>query len=116
MTVSRVLASPPLAYLGRISYGLYLWHLFVPILFYDAARRLGFELSWSLPTLAMAWTATTVALSAFCWHLFEAPINALKRHVPYVVAGSPGARIANLEPVVNLEPETLEPGTLEPGT
>jgi peptidoglycan/LPS O-acetylase OafA/YrhL len=29
---------------------------------------------------AVVWTAATVAVAAASWHLFEAPINSLKKH------------------------------------
>jgi peptidoglycan/LPS O-acetylase OafA/YrhL len=81
---ARLLGARPLVYLGRISYGLYLWHLFVPPLLYRALAAAGVAQPPNGPALWIAWTALTVAVSALSWHLFERPINDLKRYLPYV--------------------------------
>ena len=83
----RMLGARPLRYVGRVSYGIYLWHLFVPALFFDIVHRLsGSDLAWNRAALAGAWTVVTLAISALSWHLFETPINRLKRYIPYVAA------------------------------
>lgn len=80
--IGRLLWNPVLRYLGRISYGIYLWHNFA-----DYPARLTFnsapwlaELPHSLPVAKAAWT---LGLAAASWHLLERPINSLKRHFPY---------------------------------
>src|SRR3569832_689695 len=62
----RVLIAVPL-YLGKISYGIYLWHL--PVLFYlgDHTRL------EPAGALAVA-IAATVGLAALTWHFVEAPM------------------------------------------
>ena len=70
----------PLRYLGRISYGLYLIHLFMwPLVDWLSARS---SLVRDLPPFA-ARLGLTVLLAAAMWHLVEAPILALKRKFPY---------------------------------
>jgi peptidoglycan/LPS O-acetylase OafA/YrhL len=67
------LASAPLAYLGRISYGLYAFHL--PVLrggWVDAIPY-GFLVPKPYGELAL-----TIALAALSWRCFEGPINRLK--------------------------------------
>ena len=67
--LSRVLRWGPVTYLGRISYGVFLWHM--PLMF--AIRRMlglsiftgGFWITVVLTTLA------AVAVSALSWHLVE---------------------------------------------
>ncbi|MEO8302680.1 MAG: acyltransferase [Betaproteobacteria bacterium] len=70
----------PFRYLGRISYGLYLVHLFMWPLFDWLSAR------WStlreLPPFA-ARLGLTILLAAAMWHLVEAPILKLKARFPY---------------------------------
>ena len=99
----RLLGARPLAYLGRISYGIYLWHLFVPPLLYKAVAAAGAPQPRNGPALRAAWTILTVAVSALSWRFFERPINALKRHIPYVPerrAAAPESGGAPIAPAV----------------
>ena len=68
----------PMAYLGRISYGLYAFHL--PMLrgWYDAI-----PFSFLVPR---AWGALglTIGLAALSWRYFEGPINRLKDRATWV--------------------------------
>jgi peptidoglycan/LPS O-acetylase OafA/YrhL len=99
----RVLASPPLIFLGKYSYGLYVVHH--PIIFVvadsgltvDAFPQIGGS---SIPGV-LAFGAVTVSLSIgtalISWHLWEAPFLRLKKYLPYrnrraVVSGR--ARVA----------------------
>jgi len=61
----RLIALPPLAYVGQISYGLYLLH--VPLLFIAHKSLHG------LAAVAVAGAATFV-LAMLSWHLFEQPL------------------------------------------
>ena len=78
-----LLASPPLTYLGRISYGIYiLHHLMTP-----AVGALG---QWAnIPwlhhglTMYLAKAAITFTAASLSWRFFEAPLNNLKRQFPY---------------------------------
>jgi len=66
--VKRVLASGPFTYLGRISYGVYLWHWPV-IVIADHGRSLS-----PIQLFAIACPAATV-LAALSFHLMEHPIR-----------------------------------------
>jgi peptidoglycan/LPS O-acetylase OafA/YrhL len=82
----RILTLKPLAYIGRVSYGLYLYH--VPVLTIGTAwlAQSGIESGlWARVLLA----AASFAIAAASWHLFEAPINGLKRYFQYGRADRP---------------------------
>ena len=80
---------PPLVYLGKISYGIYLLHhVLVP----TALRELGFEgprRGWST-TFVVTWA--TISLAMLSWRFFEAPLLSLKRYVPYIQPNQPSAK------------------------
>lgn len=84
--IGRVLLWGPLVYLGTISYGLYVIHNFVPFMWRDLGGQAGvpdalmWDQKWRLPFILVI----TIGLSALSWHAFEKPINALKKHFPYL--------------------------------
>jgi len=65
----RLLAAAPLAWLGRISYGIYLWH--VPVLLFLRAHDL---LPLSPAGALAAVMLPTVLVAAASWHLVEQPL------------------------------------------
>jgi peptidoglycan/LPS O-acetylase OafA/YrhL len=67
--IARVLAVPPLVWLGTISYGVYLWHW--PIFLALNGERTG----WSGLPLFAARCGATVAVAAASWWLIERPIR-----------------------------------------
>jgi hypothetical protein len=67
--ISRLLATPPLHFLGTISYGVYLWHW--PIIVYLTAARTGL----SQPGLDLARIGLTLVLSIASYTLVEMPIR-----------------------------------------
>jgi peptidoglycan/LPS O-acetylase OafA/YrhL len=73
----------PIVYLGRISYGIYIFHNLVPVAFGAAASRLGIDYEDAGILNFVASSLATFALAALSWHLFERPLNRLKRHFPY---------------------------------
>ncbi|RWF23382.1 MAG: acyltransferase, partial [Mesorhizobium sp.] len=78
----------PLLFVGRISYGIYLYH---PILLAYAVKAqpwIPLNVSEQGPgRLLVAGTATLVAAS-LSWFLAERPLNSLKRYFPYVARPS----------------------------
>ena len=76
----RLLTLAPLVYLGKISYGLYVFHNFcygVDVWLVEALPWLGVVPG---PILVFA---VVVGMAILSWHLFEGPINRLKDFVPY---------------------------------
>jgi peptidoglycan/LPS O-acetylase OafA/YrhL len=74
---SCLLAHPILIYLGRISYGLYVFHF--PVIY---GVREGFGLRWPLRLLLTL--GLTVALAAYSYRFLEQPFLRLKQRFTYV--------------------------------
>jgi peptidoglycan/LPS O-acetylase OafA/YrhL len=98
----RILEARPIVYLGRISYGIYAYHMLLPWVLARVFARAGLTFPAPGAKRFVIASAATVAIAAASWHLFEAPINALKRHVRYepaVPSGEPHPT-ARTRPVV----------------
>lgn len=79
----RLLEWRPIVYLGKISYGIYIYHFLVPLAFAALATHFGFGYEDSGFVNFVAASLVTFGVSALSWHLFERPINGLKRHFRY---------------------------------
>jgi peptidoglycan/LPS O-acetylase OafA/YrhL len=74
----RLLSHPSLAWVGTISYGIYLWHL--PVLELIAPHLLPAAGSASVASVALTWLAVVVAavaVGAASWYLIERPVQRL---------------------------------------
>jgi peptidoglycan/LPS O-acetylase OafA/YrhL len=84
--VGRMLQWRWLAYIGLVSYGIYLFHLFVVPVGEIAEDRLGVDLP--IPELGLmrfvVVAVVSIAVAAASWTLFERPINDQKRRFPYI--------------------------------
>jgi peptidoglycan/LPS O-acetylase OafA/YrhL len=82
---AKLVQFPPLLYLGKISYGIYIWHFFIPSGVAALCYHYDFLL-WEkigvFPYLILNLTLL-IAVCSISWHFFEKPINDLKRFVPY---------------------------------
>ena len=82
----QLLLIPPILYIGRISYGIYVLHQFVPA----GLKQLADFCLVPYPTapwlLTIIYTTITIALASLSWRFFEKPLNDLKRNFPYVKA------------------------------
>jgi peptidoglycan/LPS O-acetylase OafA/YrhL len=76
---ARVLSRPPLRFLGRISFSLYLLH--VPILNLLAPRIVSPQIPWSGFALLIALVAVVVPASIACHRWIELPSIALGNRV-----------------------------------
>ena len=73
----------PIAYLGKIRCGIYLFHFFVPLALGASAARIGIEYADGGTMTFVVSSLATSALAAVSWELVEGRVNGLKRHFPY---------------------------------
>jgi peptidoglycan/LPS O-acetylase OafA/YrhL len=66
----RALTARPLAWVGRVSYGLYLWH--VPLILFLRAHG---ALPLSVPGALVVALPITLGVAALSWYLVEAPLQ-----------------------------------------
>ncbi|RAZ84711.1 acyltransferase [Mesorhizobium hawassense] len=82
--LGRLAELPPLLFLGRISYGVYLYH---PILLAYAVKAqpwIPLNVSEEGPGRFLIASAATVVAASLSWVFFEKPLNGFKRYFPYV--------------------------------
>jgi peptidoglycan/LPS O-acetylase OafA/YrhL len=74
-----VLEAAPIRYLGRISYGLYVYHLLVPGVFGPLLGTLGLRLAPKGVVEFLLYSLITIGVASLSWAWIEHPINRLKR-------------------------------------
>jgi peptidoglycan/LPS O-acetylase OafA/YrhL len=79
----RVLEFAPFKYLGKISYGIYVYHYFIPFLIAPFFSTLGFQYDNPGPINFLLSSLVAIGFAALSWHVFEYPINNLKRYFQY---------------------------------
>ena len=79
----RILEAKPLLYLGKISYGLYLYHNFMPMVIPGVLRRLRLPYSQSAIPQFLTLVVATIVVATGSWFFFERPINNLKHRFDY---------------------------------
>lgn len=82
-SIGSFLELKPLVYVGKISYGIYIYHNLVPILIAFLARRIGLEYQVIGFSYFVVSSLFVIAIACASWELFERPINNLKRYVKY---------------------------------
>jgi peptidoglycan/LPS O-acetylase OafA/YrhL len=76
---TRLLSLPPVSFLGKISYGIYVYHMLIPALFWILVSKLRLPIQHNL-------VISLVVLLTFCylsWVLIEKPFNSLKSRFKY---------------------------------
>lgn len=81
--VKFILENKFVLYSGKISYGLYVFHLFIPTLFLYISPKIGLSIS-NKYTYFVACYFLTFLVAHLSWKLIESPINKLKDKVPYI--------------------------------
>lgn len=75
---------PVIQYLGRISYGLYVWHMFAPAFLRNLLKVARLPETWNHGIIGFILLfAGTVAIATVSWILLERPINRFKSRFPY---------------------------------
>ena len=80
--IKQILENRFIVYLGKISYGLYLYHYFVMSIGNFLLHK--YNLHHSMEKKALAYTLISVLIASLSWHLFESPINKLKNNFKYI--------------------------------
>lgn len=96
----HLLEFKPLVYLGAISYGIYVYQGVVP----EILQKLGCP--WpAYHTFAalVAITCATIPVAALSWHLFEKPLNELKRYFPYEKPSATGSLEPRIASTLGIE-------------
>ena len=83
--IGKMLESKPIAYLGKISYGIYLLHAFMPEIVNRIFDYFGLSGYKSPLTIAFFSTVATIAVAMLTWQVLERPMNDLKRFFQYTV-------------------------------
>jgi peptidoglycan/LPS O-acetylase OafA/YrhL len=87
----RLLELRPVLALGRVSYGVYVYHGAVLALVVGMQPWIPVNVSEQGPGRFLIAGSATLVLASISWLVFEKPINALKRYFPYVASkGSTG--------------------------
>jgi peptidoglycan/LPS O-acetylase OafA/YrhL len=81
--VGKTLSAPPIVYVGKISYGIYLYHIIVPDFVRWAFRSVGLRLPGSSVIQFVIFTLSTIAAASVSWFLMERPIARLRRYFRY---------------------------------
>lgn len=81
--VGKFLEHPAAVYLGKISYGLYLFNRIVSWLLAPYISALGFSEPLEVLLRFLVFGSGTIFLAAISWRYFEEPLNSLKRNFQY---------------------------------
>jgi peptidoglycan/LPS O-acetylase OafA/YrhL len=81
--VGALLECKPINYLGRISYGVYVLHAFMPVVLFYVLKFSHFPLPEHSVARFLVLVAMSIAVASAFWHFLESPINNLKRYFEY---------------------------------
>ncbi len=79
-TMGRLLEARPLVFIGKISYGIYVYHVFVPALVISILRSFGRNLEERYAIIVLLALVTDIGIPAMSWYFLEMPISQLKRY------------------------------------
>ena len=104
----------PLVYLGTVSYGIYLFHLFVVPVTEIIERSTGVNVPvpGAGPGRFVAVGGIAIALASLSWTFLERPINQQKHRFPYVR----GAGVTRAASTSRAEPDLTTPARQHPAS
>lgn len=79
-----LLGASPVVFVGKISYGIYVYHELVPPVARFIALRLGLTLPEGVWGRFLVNAPLTLLVATLSWYALERPINSLKRHFRYL--------------------------------
>jgi peptidoglycan/LPS O-acetylase OafA/YrhL len=79
---AAVLMSRPAQYVGRISFGIYLYRLLVLAVIMKIGERTGIPVEHG-PLLFVVASTATLLVATLSWYVVETPFNRLKRRIPH---------------------------------
>jgi peptidoglycan/LPS O-acetylase OafA/YrhL len=84
--VGKLLELRPLLYLGKISYGVYVYHYFAPLVLIPLFAH--FHVPYAVPGLTnfVVSSLLTLVVASASWHVIELPINRFKHYFRYGVS------------------------------
>ncbi|WP_018343057.1 acyltransferase family protein [Cytophaga aurantiaca] len=80
--LGALLENETISFIGKISYGLYLYHMFIPHITSYYLNQ--FSLAWY--TMALINISVLMLFAVLSWYIIEKPINDLKRYFNYTKA------------------------------
>jgi peptidoglycan/LPS O-acetylase OafA/YrhL len=86
--VQDFLSTSVLVFIGKISYGVYLYHIIVSWLWENVLRKAGFH--FNKTGLVIQEFILLIFIAWLSWRLIESPINNLKKKFSYSPGISPG--------------------------
>lgn len=100
---AHILSWSPLVYLGKISYGVYVYHVFVIVTLSPLLLPLGLSETHNAVARLAILTSATVALSSLSWHYFEQPFLAWKTALARAPRPTPVRRNATVTPTTAVQ-------------
>lgn len=75
----KILGNPVLIFLGKISYGLYLYHNFIPMIY----KAMGLPVVNNIYFNFISRIILLIIISSLSWYMIEKPVNSLKKYFKY---------------------------------
>lgn len=89
--IGQTLEFKPIVYVGKISYGIYVIHNFMPHIVNKAFHVFGIS-DYRPITVVLFSTVGTIVVATISWRFLESPINDIKRFFPYTHEGPTSMR------------------------